>query len=143
MDILKLSSREVRLLGKLCEIAEEAHEASILIQQKFQTKFGIGKREILVFSVNQFDEYYGNGYLSVDGIFRYEDNWWGGREWSTGIDEQSIFELYRAELLKQLDDLGEVDYRMFTDSEEEISMACLAPHFREFVASLSKQGKEQ
>ena len=136
-NILNLSSRELRLLGKLSIIAEEAHEASQLISTKFQKMFGIGSKEILVFTTSQNDEYYGEGYLNIDGTFRYVDNWWGGREWTVNVNEQSIYEMYKAELLKQLDDEDEIDYRLFTANENEISMAALAPFFRTFVDSLS------
>ena len=135
MNVYDLSCKDIRLLSKLAKVAEDAHEDYQIIQSKYQYSFGLNKKKIQVIEIND-SEYFGTGYLTVDGTFEYEDNWWGGRSWSIKLTEQSIYELYRAELMNKLDGQDDIDFRSFNASEEEISLSYLAPYFRDFVSRL-------
>ena len=99
MNILALSVSELSLFNELTKLAEEASHAVEVINANFSNAFGIGKKEIHVFSTESCGEYYGDGYLTIDGIFKYHDNWWGGRDWSVTCTPDGIYKMLRANLL--------------------------------------------
>ena len=99
MNILALSVSELKLLSELTALAEEAVHAAEVVKENFGNAFGIGKKEIHVFSFESCGEYYGDGYLTIDGIFKYHDNWLGGRNWSVSCTPDEIYKMFRSDLL--------------------------------------------
>ena len=78
MNIMALSAQEIMLVDIFVGLAKEARAAEDLIKKHFDSAFGIGKCEIRVYHTESCGEYYGDGYLTVDGVFKYHDNWRSG-----------------------------------------------------------------
>lgn len=95
MNIEHMSAQDFINLAKFLEIAKEAEEAENVIKKAFSSSFSIDSKEIEVYSVSQCGEYYGEATLSIDRIWHYQDNWWGGREWDVSCTIDGIFELLR------------------------------------------------
>ena len=130
MNITDMSAQEIVLVSTFVKLAEEAFEAEKLIKGHFDSAFGISKREIEVYHTESCGEYYGYGYLTIDGIFKYRDNWWGGREYSFACDAESIYKMLRSCYLRQ-NDLAELDPELFDCNIEHID-----GYFRDFIKSL-------
>ena len=133
MEIMKMSAQEVVLLEKLTELAKEAIKASELIKEHFKSSFGLDNQEVLVFSTQSFGEYYGNGYLTINGIFKYEDNWWGGRRYEFSVTPDGIYHMLRSCYLRR-NNLSHLDTEEFNCEIEHID-----GYFRDFVESISKK----
>ena len=132
MEIMKMSAKEVVLISVFAQLAEEAFKAEKLIKEHFDSAFGLGKKEIHVYHTESFGEYYGDGYLTIDGVFKYHDNWWGGRNYEFSCDAEGIYRMLRSCYLKknQLDDL---------ESERfECQIEHIDGYFREFIEKLTK-----
>ena len=130
MRIMQMTAQELTLLDDFTKLAKEALEAAELINKHFNSAFGISKREIEVYRTESFGEYYGYGYLSIDGIFRYHDNWWGGREYAFSCDSDGIFKMLRSCYLRE-HDLESLDNEPF-----ECNIDQLDSYFRDFIKSL-------
>jgi len=126
MNILALSANELTLFTELSKLAEQATHAVEVINQNFSNSFGIGKKEIHVFHTESCDEYYGDGYLTIDGIFRFHDNWWGGRDWSIACTPDGIYKMLRAELLCNSN-------RSHLIPQKEQELADVAHYFKMFI----------
>ncbi len=126
MDVMQMSAREIVLLNAFSQLAEEAFKAEQVIKECYGKKaFGLGETEILVFQTVVSGEYYGYGYLTVNGTFRYEDNWWGGRQYEFKVDAESIYKLFRSCYLRK------------NGSEDcECNIEHIDEYFREFIASI-------
>ena len=131
MEIMKMSAQELIMIEKLVELSKEAIEASNLIKEQFKNSFGIENKEIHVFSTESFGEYYGDGYLTVDGIFKYHDNWWGGRDYSFSIAPDDIYHMFRSCYLRR-NNLSHLDTEEFNCNIEHIDR-----YFRDFIKSIS------
>jgi hypothetical protein len=129
-NLMAMSAREVSMLSIFAELAQEAINAAQAIEAHFSTGFGIGNREIEVYQTESCGEYYGHGYLNVDGVFRYTDNWAGGREYSFNCDADGIYRMLRSCYLR--------DHKMQDMETEpfECQIEHIADYFREFIASL-------
>lgn len=129
--LMDMSAQEIVLLSTFAELAKEALEAARLIREHYSTGFGIGNREIEVFQTESCGEYYGNGYLNVDGVFRYRDNWGGGREYSFNCDADGIYHMLRSSYLRR-NDMANLDPENFDCAIENID-----GYFRDFIGSLN------
>ena len=130
MDVMKMSSREIIFLRDFIKIAEEAVEAERVIKEFFGKKaFGIGEKEILVYQTESGGEYYGYGYLTANGKFRYEDNLWGGREYEFKVDAEGIYKMLRSCYLRK-NNCEYFDPETFNCSIENIDS-----YFREFISN--------
>ena len=132
MDIMNLSAEELVLIDTLKELAKEAIEASKLIEEKFNSSFGIKQKEIHVYHTESFGEYYGDGFLTIDGIFKYHDNWWGGRDYSFSCDTSDIYKMLRSCYLKKIG-ITHLDPEKFECNIENIDT-----YFRDFIKEISK-----
>ena len=129
-DLMEMSAQEVAMLSTFAELAQEAMAAAKLIEERFGTGFGIGKKEIQVYQTESCGEYYGYGYLSIDAVFRYTDNWVGGREYSFSCDADGIYRMLRSSYLRE-HNLESMETEPFDCKIEHI-----ATYFREFVEGL-------
>ena len=130
MDIMKMSAQELVLVRTFVELAEEAIEASKAIAEHFESAFGINKKEIHVYHTESFGEYYGDGYLTIDGIFKYHDNWWGGRDYQFMCNPDGIYHMLRSCYLRN-NNLSNLDTEKF-----ECQIEYIDNYFREFVAKI-------
>lgn len=126
MNIYELTVSELKDLQVLFKLADEASEASEIIKKQFSSAFGIGNTVIDVYSVNNFDEYYGDASLSIDGTWKYSDNWGGHNEWKLDCSsEETIYrflmEAYCKEKVSEHDSfLTPVrHFRMFIKQEKD------------------------
>jgi len=127
--IMDMSPRDLMLLSDFAKLAEEATKAEATISEHFATAFGVGKQEIHVYHTEAHGEYYGDGYLHIDGTFRYSDNWWGGREWKVRCTADGIFKVYRSYYLESKG----LEY-LIPKTDKDLSN--FASHFRNFIAQL-------
>ena len=112
-------------LPKFIELAKEAQEAEHLIKNAFSNSFGIEKNEIHVYHVTRHGEYCGDATLGVDGIWRYSDNWGGGRTWTIRVDADSIFKMLKAAYLvetKQTESTADIPVQYFRKFIKEIKI---------------------
>ena len=128
MKLMSMSAQEIILFGALTELAKEAAEAEELIKKHFDCAFGIGKTQIEVYHTES-SEYYGDGYLTIDGVFKYHDNWWGGRDYEFRVDADGIYKMLRSCYLreKKLEHL---------DPEKFDTRIDMAHYFRDFINKL-------
>lgn len=131
MDIMSMSAMEICLIDVFVGLAKEAFEAEALIKKHFNSAFGIDKKEIRVYHTESFGEYYGDGYLSIDGIFRYYDNWWGGREYEFNVDADGIYKMLRSSYLRR-NNMASMDSERFCCDIERID-----DYFRDFIKTLT------
>lgn len=96
MDFMQLTAQEMVLFSTLVELAKEALEAEKVIKEHFKNSFGIENKNIHVYHTESCGEYYGDGYLNIDGTFFYQDNWWGGREYKFKCDADGIYRMLRS-----------------------------------------------
>lgn len=134
MDIMNMSVEEIGLIGPFTDLAQEALAAEALIKAKFTNAFGIGKQEVCVYHTESFGEYYGDGYLSIDGVFRYHDNWWGGREYQFRVDADGIYKMLRSCYLKKINK-AHLEKEPFECKIENIDH-----YFRDFIQKLAEKG---
>lgn len=132
MEIMAMSAQEIVLVKMFSELAEEAFRAEKLIKEHFNSSFGLGKKEIHVYHTESFGEYYGDGYLTVDGVFKYQDNWWGGRNYEFLCDAENIYRMLRSCYLRD-NNLDELETERFDCEIEHIDR-----YFREFIEKLTK-----
>lgn len=130
MEIMKMSAKEIVLINTFAQLAEEAFEAEKLIKEHFDSAFGLGKKEIKVYHTESFGEYYGDGYLTIDGIFKYHDNWWGGRDYEFSCDAEGIYRMLRSCYLKK-NQLDALETERF-----ECQIEYIDGYFREFINEL-------
>ena len=129
MKLMSMSAREIILFGALTELAKEAVEAEELIKKHFDRAFGIGKTQIEVYHTESCGEYYGYGYLTIDGVFKYHDNWWSGRDYEFRVDADGIYKMLRSCYLRE-NKLERLDPEKF---DTHIDMA---HYFRDFINEL-------
>ena len=121
------------MLQTLAKLAAEAKDAAEKIAANFKHSFGIGHSEIEVFRTESCSEYYGYGYLSIDGHFRYRDNWWGGREYTFKADMDGIYKMFRSAYLRR-NNLTDLDPEEFDCQIDNIDS-----YFREFITELAEK----
>ena len=133
MNIMDFTAQDLILFEDFSRLAKEAEEDSKLILEKFQTGFGPGNTEIPVYHNEIFGEYYADAYLSIDGTFRYHDNWWGGRTCSFRCDQEGIFKMLRSCYLRRKK-MSDLDPEKDVISEiEEMDI-----YFIDFIKRLKK-----
>lgn len=132
MEIMNLSAQEIVLISVFADLAKEAFKASELIKKHFDSAFGIGKKEIHVYHTESFGEYYGDGYLTIDGVFKYHDNWWGGRDYQFACDADGIYRMLRSCYLRE-NNLEHLNNEKFECQIERVD-----GYFREFIEELIK-----
>ena len=118
-----LTACELLNLQKFMELAREAADAEKIISKVFSSSFGIGKDVISVYDYSSNNEYYGNATLSINNMWHYHDNWWGGRDWQIECSVEGIFNLFKNAYLiqtkqpveqnNQLDDTAAWHFRNF------------------------------
>lgn len=133
MKIMEMSAQEIILMGVLTNLANEAIEASEIIKKHFDSAFGIDKKEIQVYHTESCGEYYGDGYLTIDGVFKYHDNWWGGRDYQFRCDSEGIYRMLRSCYLKT-NNLSNLDPEHFNCEIEYIDK-----YFREFISQIDSK----
>ena len=121
MEIMAMSAQELVLVKVFSELAEEAFRAEKLIKEHFNSSFGLGKKEIHVYHTESCGEYYGDGYLTIDGVFKYEDN----------CDAENIYRMLRYCYLRE-NNLEELETERFDCEIEHID-----EEFREFIEKLT------
>ncbi|MBR3280675.1 MAG: hypothetical protein IKI57_02340 [Clostridia bacterium] len=103
--IMNLSVNDLLMLNDFQRIAKEAQNAYELIAKKYANSFGIGTKEIEVYERVE-TEYSGYGVLTIDGVFKYHDNWWGGRDWEIKVSSpDGIFHIFRLQYLYNMLDV--------------------------------------
>lgn len=132
MEIMAMSAQEIVLIKVFAELAEEAFKAEQLIKEHFDSSFGLGKKEIHVYHTESFGEYYGDGHLTIDGVFKYHDNWWGGRDYQFSCDADGIYRMLRSCYLRK-NKLDKLETERFDCQIEHID-----GYFREFIEKLLK-----
>ena len=125
-SILNISVYEMAILDKLIKVACEAIRAAEIIKNTYSNAFGIGKTKVHVYHTESFGEYYGDAELSIEGIWRYSDNWGGGNNWQVSITPEGIYKCLRAAVLKK----HEMEDQL---TQEERHLADVAYYFRDFV----------
>lgn len=134
-NIMDLTVRELMLLNKLTRLAEESTEASEAIHRNFRNSFSLNTKRIHVYHTESCGEYYGDGYLTIDGVFEYCDNWWGGRSWEVPCSADEIYQVFRAKYL--------VDNNMESRIPvEERKLADVAHYLRDFVSTIKEKKEE-
>ena len=133
MDIMRMSAQEICLLGIFTDLAKEAIEAEKLIKKHFNSAFGIDKKTVHVYHTESCGEYYGDANLTIDGVFVYSDNWWGGREYRFNCDADSIYRMLRSCYLRK-NDLQNLDTAYFDCQIEHIDH-----YFREFISQIKSK----
>ena len=128
LSIMALSAEELYFLGEFMRIAKEAVEYAEKVR-KLKVSFPIGQKEVEIYHEDSFDEYYGHGYISVNGHYTYWDNWWGGREWELYLNEEEIYKVFRAEFLLEK---GRKD--LLLPAEYDIDQ--FSPHLRRFLETI-------
>lgn len=141
--IEKLTVDELLRLEKYLELAHEAKEAEELIRKRYENSFGIGNTEIDVYSTDSFGEYYGNATLSINGIWHYHDNWWGGRDWKVEISANGIFTLLKEAYLNEIGELKPLsiedmfDETVYRPKYENVDTVCQC--FRGFIEKIKAE----
>ena len=133
MEIMKLTTDDLILLNVFSQLADEAIKAEEAILKHFENAFGINKQEIHVYHTESLGEYYGDGYLTINGIFRYHDNWWGGRDYQFSCDAESIYRMLRSCYLRK-NNHEKMDTEKFDCQIDHID-----DYFRGFIASLEEK----
>lgn len=136
MDIMGMSAMEIRLIDVFVGLAKEAFEAEALIKKHFNSAFGIDRKVIHVYHRESCGEYCGDGYLSIDGVFRYYDNWWKGREYEFNVDADGIYKMLRSSYLRR-NKMASMDSERFDCDIEHID-----DYFRDFIKTLAAKGSE-
>ena len=136
MQIMKMSAQELILVKVFAELAEEAFKAEKLIKEHFDSAFGIGKKEIHVYHTESFGEYSGDGYLTIDGVFKYHDNWWGGRDYEFSCDAEGIYRMLRSCYLRE-NKLDALENEKFECQIDHIN-----GYFCEFIEKLTKDSND-
>ena len=72
---------------KFANFADKAEKA---INAKYKESFGIGNREISVYS-EFHSENSCNAVLSIEGVWKWHDEWWGGRNYEVKCTAEDIF----------------------------------------------------
>lgn len=135
MNLMDFSASELVMLKKFTELASEATKASEAISKKFSNAFGIGKSEIPVFHTESFGEYYGDATLTINGVWKYSDNWGGGNHYEIFCTPTGIFRCYRAYYLKK----NNHSHYLQDRSKEEQTLSEVAPYFRKFIEEITAE----
>jgi len=135
MDIMRMSAKEVVLISAFSQLAEEAFKAEKIIKEHFDSSFGLGKKEIHVYHTESCGEYYGDAYLTIDGIFKYHDNWWGGRDYEFSCDAEGIYRMLRACYLRKN------DLENLAEEKFDCDIEYIDSYFREFIKKLSEDNR--
>jgi len=134
MSIMEMSAQEILLFEKLVEFAKEAKEAAeLILKHFFSGGFGTGKTEIHVYQSDYFGEYYGDGYLTNYGTFRYFDNLGVDRSYEFFCDEDGIYKMLRSCYLRR-NKLEQFDTEKFECQIENLDI-----YFRDFIQRLKKK----
>lgn len=88
-----LTYRDYLLMPILTKIALFADAAEKAIAKHYEKAFGIGKPEIEVYSNSSTDNRC-YAMLSIDGVWKWHDEWGGGRNFSLKCTSEEIFKLY-------------------------------------------------
>ena len=105
--LMNLTVNDLLMFSDLQREAKDAQDAYEVIKRKYANAFGLGTKEIMVYEKVE-TEYSGVGYLTIDGVFKYHDNWWGGRNWEVDVSNpDKIFEVFRLHYLFGLIDVFE------------------------------------
>jgi hypothetical protein len=131
MDMMSMTTSEILVFAELVTLAQEAQKAYKAIVEKFSTSFGVDNSEVHAFSTSSCGEYYGDGYININGQWMYHDNWGGGRDWTVDCSSaEGIYKCLRAKLLEERNLLSLIP-------EEERELAQVTRYFREFVNIIS------
>ena len=72
---------------KFAEFADKAEKA---IKANYKASFGIGNQEIQVYSESNSDDCC-TATLTFQGLWKYHDEWWGGRNYEITCTGEDIF----------------------------------------------------
>lgn len=95
-DIFGIPASQLALAGPMSALATNALYAANVIAAHTDGLFGIGRKEILIFSVKNDDGYEGHAYVDIAPTFRYVDNQDGGREYQFTCDHEGIYRMMRS-----------------------------------------------
>ncbi len=73
---------------KFAEFADKAEKA---IKENYKESFGIGNQEIPVYSASNSDNSC-EATLTSQGVWKWHDEWWGGRNYEVTCTGENIFE---------------------------------------------------
>ena len=128
-DIMSLTVADFTLFSKLMEISKQASEYAKIVKENLKVSFAIGQDYTEVYSESAYGEYDGHGYLYHNGLYVYEDNWWGGRDWSIHLNEEEIFKVLRADFL-----IEEGRRDLLPDDQQNLDQ--FAPHLLRFLETI-------
>ena len=132
MEIMAMSAQEIVLRQDVFRTGWRSVQSWKTHQRTLQQFVWLGKKEIHVYHTESFGEYYGDGYLTVDGVFKYQDNWWGGRNYEFLCDAENIYRMLRSCYLRD-NNLDELETERFDCEIKHID-----GYFREFIEKLTK-----
>lgn len=87
----------------LCKFAEFADKAEKGIKQNYKTAFGIGNQEIQVYNVYH-SECSTTAMLTSQGVWKWHDTWWGGRNYEVVCNGEEIFENFKKLIESECED---------------------------------------
>lgn len=103
---------------KFAKFADKAEKA---IKENYKASFGIGNQEIQVYSEYNSDDHC-TAILTIQGLWKYHDEWWGGRNYELTCTAEDIFDKF-VELME--------------NEEIDNTMDCALHVFLRWVTSLS------
>ena len=98
---MELTFKDYLHLGDMQKIAEFADKAEKAIEKHYSTSFGINNNEISVYSDSAFDEYYCSATLTSQGLWKFHDNWWGGRDYEILCKGEEIFKHFSNQMMME------------------------------------------
>ena len=147
-SIMDFTVNDFMLFEAFGRLAKEADDAFDIITDAYTDCFGLGKKEVRVFTRTDTD-YDGVGYLTVEGMFKYHDNWWGGRDWTIDCSNpDGIFKVLKCAYIQVLRELHsrrgnntfvkELD-SMVPSNDRDLYM--VAPYLRAWIQQV-KEGQK-
>lgn len=102
---------------KFAEFADKAEKA---IRENYKEAFGIGNQEIDVYSASD-SENSCNAVLTFQGVWKWHDEWWGGRSYEVNCTGEEIFNQF---------------VKLIENDKIDNTMDCALHHFMNWVIAL-------
>lgn len=112
--------RDYLLMPIKMKFAEFAEKAEKTIKEKYKESFGIGNQEIQVYSTFCSD-CSSVASLTIDGVWKWHDDWCGGRNYEIKCTAEDIFENF---------------VKLIEDDEIDNTMDCALHDFMNWVFNL-------
>lgn len=121
---MEFTFKDYLRMPAMVTIAEFADKAEKAIMENYSTSFGINNNEISVYSNSHCGEYYCNATLTSQGLWKFNDNWWGGRNYEILCTGEEIFKHFVNQM------------KMKENKESDNAMDCALREFKSWVKSL-------